>query len=112
MRTNLENLVGVARQHGKATASSWQAWANPDDTADGVYVFHYNTLMLIVNEDDTVTPVSVGWQSMSDKQGVRKILRNVNGKGYAEVFPREWTDAEYALVRKIQEIKARQWGGF
>lgn len=86
MRANQETLVAVARQHGKATASSWQAWANPDDTADGVYVFHYNTLMFIVRADNTVEPVSRGWGSMTDKTGTRKILRNVNGQGYAEVY--------------------------
>lgn len=109
MRTNLENLVAVARQHGKATASSWRAWGNEED---GVYVFHYSTLMFTVSDDNKVTPVSCGWQSMTDKHGVRKILRNVSGQGYAEVFPREWTDKEYADVLRIHAIKARQAGGF
>lgn len=112
MRANQETLVAVARQHGKATAGTWQAWANPDDTADGVYVFHHSTLMFIVNHDNKVTPVSCGWQSMTDKCGVRKILRNVNGQGYADVFPREWSDGEYADVLRIKALKARQAGGF
>lgn len=83
MRANQETLVAVARKHGKATASSWQAWGNEED---GVYVFHYSTLMFIVRPDNTVDPVSRGWGSMTDKTGTRKILRKVNGQGYAEVY--------------------------
>ena len=84
MRANLETLVAVARKHGTATASEgrWRARLNHGD----VMVYHYSTLMLAVGPDDEVTPICMGYGSMTDKCGIRKVLRNVNGKGYAEVY--------------------------
>jgi hypothetical protein len=42
--------------------------------------------MVTVNPDNTVTPESLGWGSMTDKCGLRKILTDVSGQGYGEVF--------------------------
>jgi hypothetical protein len=93
MNLNLTNLVAIARSKGgpsTTTASSWRAVRrSADDTWTDI--FHYSTLMFSVNDDqngehDTVIPWSKGWGSMSDKKGVRKILTNVNGQGYAEVY--------------------------
>jgi hypothetical protein len=82
MTTNLMNLVSVARSRGRAIASSWRAYC-----VDGaVTVHHYDTVMFVVNADDSVEPVNRGWGSMSDKKGTRKILTNVNGKGYADIY--------------------------
>lgn len=83
MRANQETLVAVARQHGKASAGAWLAVR--DDDGD-VSVWHYSTEMMLVRANDKVVPVSCGWQSMTDKCGVRKILRNVSGQGYAQVY--------------------------
>jgi hypothetical protein len=83
VRTNRENLVKVARAKGIANASSWLAVR---DTGGTVLVSHYGTLMVSVNPDDTVTPESRGWGSMSDKQGIRAILRQVSGQSYRDVF--------------------------
>jgi hypothetical protein len=84
MRTNMLNLVSVARAKGSAVASSWTAHRH-DETGD-IAVVHYRTHMFTVHSDDTVTGESVGWGSMTDKCGTRKILSNVNGKGYADIF--------------------------
>lgn len=83
MTTNLRNLVTVARKKGTAVASSWTGHGRPDGS---VAVVHYSTHMFTVNPDDTVTPESMGWGSMSDKKGTRKILENVSGQGYWDVF--------------------------
>lgn len=85
MRTNMLNLVSVARSKGSATASTWTAHRH-DNTGD-VAVVHYNTYMFTVHADNTVSGVSRGWGSMTDKCGTRKILANINGKGYADIFP-------------------------
>ena len=77
-------LVKVARSKGMGVASTWTAIRH-DDTGT-VSVSHYSTHMFNVLGDDTVEPVSRGWGSMTDKCGVRKILTNVNGLGYADIF--------------------------
>lgn len=83
MRTNMLNLVSVTRTKGRGVASSWHA----DRHANGdVAVCHYGTYMFTVHPDNTVTPESRGWGSMSDKKGTRKILTHVNGLGYADVY--------------------------
>ena len=84
MRTNMLELVKVARSKGMGVASTWTATRH-DDTGT-VSVSHYSTLMFNVLSDDTVEPVSRGWGSMTDKCGVRKILTNVNGLGYADIY--------------------------
>ena len=70
----LRTLIATARKRpdGEATASSGKWWAFTD--ADGVNVGHHSTLMFVVSDDDTVTAVSAGWGSMSDKCGTRAIL--------------------------------------
>lgn len=85
MRTNMLNLVDVARTHrsGYAVASSWSA---DRDDYGRVWVRHYGTTMFVVTPDDNVVPISRGWGSMTDKCGTRKILTNVNGWGYAQVY--------------------------
>jgi hypothetical protein len=82
MRANQETLVAVARQHGTAVASTWRAVRRSDDS---VSVWHHGTEMMRVFPDNTATAVSFGWGSMTDKCGIRKILRNVNGQGYADI---------------------------
>jgi hypothetical protein len=85
MNLNLTNLVAVARKKvGTTTASSWRA--ERCEGGDWVHIYHYSTLMVQINTDNTVVPISRGWGSMSDKKGIRKILTNVNGLGYAEVY--------------------------
>ena len=87
MRTNMLNLVSVARSEGSAIASSWSAHRHDDgESASHVSVFHYGTCMFRVYDDGSVVSVSRGWGSMTDKCGTRKILTNVNGKGYADIF--------------------------
>jgi hypothetical protein len=87
MNLNLTNLVAIARAKGgpsTTTASSWRAVCYEGQLL--VDIYHYGTLMLCVHDDETVTPISRGWGSMSDKKGVRKILTNVNGLGYADIY--------------------------
>lgn len=83
MRTNQKNLVRVAREKGTAVASSWTGYGRPDGS---VAVVHYSTHMVTVNADNSVTAESRGWGSMTDKCGLRKILADVSGQGYAEVM--------------------------
>jgi len=70
----LRTLIATARKRpdGEATASSGKWWAFTD--ADGVNVGHHSTLMFVRPDDDTVTAVSAGWGSMTDKCGTRAIL--------------------------------------
>jgi len=82
-RTNQSDLVRVARALGESVASSWSAYR---DESGSVSVFHYGTHMVTVHADDTVTGISEGWGSMTDKCGIRKILRKVNGQGYRDIF--------------------------
>ena len=85
MNLNLTNLVAIARKKvGTTTASSWRAERCEGETV--VDIYHYATLMLSVHDDGTIVPISKGWGSMSDKKGVRTILTNINGLGYADVY--------------------------
>jgi hypothetical protein len=77
-------LVKVARAKGYAIASTWTA--NRHDDTGTVAISHHSTHMFNILSDDTVEPVSRGWGSMTDKCGTRKILTNVNGLGYTDVF--------------------------
>lgn len=86
-RTNQRNLVRVARALGESVASSWSAYRRSGGSwGDHVAVWHYNTLMFLVHADDTVTPISRGYGSMTDKCGLRKVLADISGQGYAEVY--------------------------
>lgn len=84
MATNMSNLIKVARDKGDAIAGTWLA--NKHNDTGMVAVSHYSTHMFNVHEDDTVTPVSRGWGSMTDKKGVSKILANISGQSYADVY--------------------------
>lgn len=76
-QASLATLIATARKRpdGEATASSGKWWAYRD--ADGINVGHHATLMFAVNDDDTVTPFSSGWGSMTDKCGTRAILAGI-----------------------------------
>lgn len=90
MRTSLEKLVETAESYGKATASDGRWWAERSYNWDGdtiVTVGHHSTVMLrVYTVQGEVCPVSMGYGSMTDKCGIRKVLRNVTGQGYAEVY--------------------------
>ena len=89
MRATLETLVAVAESYGESKASEGRWWAcrsYDDFTGDmTITVGHHATVMLNVT-DGVVVPLSKGWGSMTDKQGIRKVLKNVTGQGYAEVY--------------------------
>ena len=85
MNLNLTNLVAIARKKvGTTKASSWSATRYEGEP--WVDIYHYGTLMLVVHDDNKISPMDRGWGSMSDKKGVRTILTNVTGQGYAEVY--------------------------
>lgn len=84
MRTNQSDLIKVARKYGHAYASSWSALHHPDDGR--VTVIHHGTVLFAVNADNTVTAISRGRGSQTDKCGTLKVLANVNGKRYADIF--------------------------
>lgn len=88
MRTNLASLVNVAAESGRATASSWKA----ESVGDTVWVWHYDTCMIRLERWTTgwyVRPLDAGWGSVSDKQGIGKILvgcRALNARSYRELY--------------------------
>lgn len=85
MKLNLTNLVAIARKKvGTTKVSSWSATRHEGEP--WVDIYHYGTLMLVVHDDNKISPIDRGWGSMTDKQGIRKVLKNVTGQGYAEVY--------------------------
>lgn len=88
MRTNLASLVDTAYERGRATASSWKA----ESVGNTVWVWHYDTCMIRLERWTTgwyVRPLSAGWGSMSDKQGIGKILSGclaLNARSYRELY--------------------------
>ena len=87
-QSNLANLVVDAVRHGSASASG-QKWRA--HYADGVTeVWHFNTRLIDVARDGTVTPVNPGWGSTTDRCGIRRITAGYNGPngsvGYRELF--------------------------
>lgn len=86
--TSLARLVAtaIARPDGEATASAGKWWAIR--RADGtVSVGHYRHHMLTISPDGTVTGESSGWGSMTDKCGVRAIMRGIGSpECYASIF--------------------------
>ena len=89
MRATLENLVAVAETYGESEASAGRWWATrsyDEFTGDmTITVGHFSTVMLNIT-DGVVVPLSKGWGSMTDKQGIRKILRHINRLGYADIY--------------------------
>lgn len=86
--TSLGRIIATARTRpdGEASASDarWRA-VRVDDGS--VIVFHYRTHMITVAPDDTVTGESRGWGSMTDKCGIRAIMRGIGSpEGYASIF--------------------------
>lgn len=59
-------------------ASSWRAMMNGDNSERLIY--HYSTLMAVV-KDNTLTQVSEGWGSMSDKHGMGKLRKGALAAG-------------------------------
>lgn len=91
--TNLARLVEVAERRGDAVASSWRAERSERVGVGGrIDVWHYDTLMLRLERWTTgwyARPISEGWGSISDKQGVGKILvgcRALNARSYRELY--------------------------
>ena len=91
-RTSLENLVEEAAYGRIARASTWRAERmTPLSGRVNVDVWHYDTKMislLFQNGQWHAFPCSKGWGSVSDKQGVGKILRGVgcvNANSYNEL---------------------------
>lgn len=96
MSTRLDNMVETAL-HSKrryAIASSWRAEVVTPRTRTEpqVNVWHYDTLMFCVrkyNGDWFAYPIDSGLGSVSDKQGVNKILlgiRCANVHSYKQLF--------------------------
>lgn len=85
---SLGTIVATARKRhdGQATASGGRWHAYSDDDGD-VVVCHYRTAMLVVHADNTVTAISAGWGSMTDKCGVRAIMRGIGSpECYASIY--------------------------
>ena len=87
MQTKLADLIHGARRSrsGMATAGNgWTAIAASDGT---VTVRHYATDMLAVSAWGTLEPISRGYGSVSDKQGINKILRGIGSDAsYNEIY--------------------------
>ena len=88
MTTNQTNLIhrAISSPRRQATAGNWSA--HRDDYSPYVSVFHYRTLMFRIHlPTQEVIPISRGWASVSDKQGVGKILRGFGlNLSYKDVY--------------------------
>jgi hypothetical protein len=76
----IQELATVPLRNGKTVkASSWRAVE-----VEGVrQIWHYSTLMAEI-ANGTLTQVSNGWGSMSDKQGMGKIRKGCRLAGITE----------------------------
>ena len=87
MTTNQTNLIHrtLSSTSGYAKAGNWSAHR---DGTGHVSVYHYSTIMFrIYLPTQEVIPISRGWASVSDKQGVGKILRGFNlNLSYKDVY--------------------------
>jgi hypothetical protein len=86
MRT--EAIAEAARTSRTGTAqASGGAWHATLTESGSVIIGHYATSMMEIQDDGSVIPISRGWGSVSDKQGINKILR-YEGAGvlYADIF--------------------------
>ena len=93
--TRLARLVEAAERRGDAIASTWRAErtsANYYGVGSHIDIWHHKTLMLRLERWTTgwyAHPVSEGRGSVSDKQGVGKILvgcRALNARSYRELY--------------------------
>ena len=86
MRT--EAIVEAARSSRKGTANaSGGAWHATVTGTGSVVVGHYATSMIEIEANGNVIPISRGWGSVSDKQGINKVLRYERaGVLYADLF--------------------------
>ena len=117
--TRVRNIANMAFDHdsGDATASNGRWWAYLASDANG-YVFchvgHYSTHMLSIAEDGTVVPVSSGWGSVTDRQGINSILHHTDRvrarharegivlHGYHELFnTQSWRDGVAMDARRV-----------
>lgn len=87
MSINQSNLIhkAITSPRGHAKAGHWEAHR---DMTGHVNVVHHRTLMFrICLTTKEVIPISRGWGSMSDKQGVGKILRGYGlNLSYKDVY--------------------------
>lgn len=96
MSTRLDNMVQTALDSKRryALASSWRAEVVTPRTSltPAVNVWHYDTLMFTVRKHDGewyAYPIDFGWGSVSDVQGVNKILlglRCANVHSYGQLY--------------------------
>lgn len=87
MKTNLGNLIHGARSARNGTATAGNGWTATTDTDGTVTVRHYATDMLAVSAWGTLRPISRGYGSVSDKQGINKILHGVGSDStYRELY--------------------------
>lgn len=87
MNINQTNLIhrAISSTSGYAKAGKWSAHR---DGTGFVSVYHYSTLMFrIYLPTEEVVPISRGWASISDKQGVGKILKGFGlNLSYKDVY--------------------------
>jgi hypothetical protein len=75
---NIGQLATQEMRNGKTLkASSWRAYQGEKVRE----IYHYTTLMATV-EGKTLTKVSEGWGSVTDKQGWRKLSNAARNAGF------------------------------
>ena len=86
MRT--EEIATAARTSRTGTAkASGGAWHATLTESGSVVIGHYATSMIEIQDDGTVIPFIRGWGSVSDKQGINKVLRYEGADVlYADLF--------------------------
>lgn len=87
MKTNLANLIHGARRSRSGIATAGNGWTATTDSDGTVTVRHYATDMLSVSAWGTLEPISRGNGSVSDKQGINKILFGIGSDAtYAQLY--------------------------
>jgi hypothetical protein len=110
---NLTNLIQVTADSpsGSRKAGRWQAVRDGDGT---VVVWHYGTAMFRYFPDRRLAvPISGGWGSMSDRQGVGKLLRGAgcrNAISFRELYADGWQASAGAVLVPEDRVGAELAG--
>jgi hypothetical protein len=93
--TTLSTLIDASARSAGFPIHATPAWSATRD-GDVVTVWHYDTAMLdFLTVARVAIPRSRGWESVTDKLGVRKVLIGAgcrNASTYAELHDAGWAD--------------------
>jgi len=78
--TTLDNMLDAIK-YDDYVVNSTEAWSFIKRRGEKE-LWHYTTKMLKIQNDDKIIPINEGWGSVSDKQGINKIM----GEKYKNIF--------------------------